>query len=353
MSRQTNIRNTQIRIRTKLLAAASAAALLILTDAGQAAKAAESDSEHPLVWIELGGDFLRIKDDQEYYQPPFTLVPSRPAYFAIVPTGLEKAPVASWDSQARITFQPTGSDWALSAGILFGRSGRQGKLRQFTTHPTSSNGQFVAYQSTSARSQQSHAIVDFQIGRDVGLGMFGSQSASHIDVGLRYAQFSAANTADIIYQPTNNAAYYDKFDGKSETHQRFAGIGPSLAWNGHAALAGNSADGEISIDWGANGAVLFGRQRLHGSHRTSEISHHPALNSVYASTFPLDRSKQIVVPNLGGFAGISWRYPNAKVSLGYRADYFFGAIDGGIDTRKNENRAFYGPYASISIGLGD
>jgi hypothetical protein len=50
---------------------------------------------------------------------------------------------------------------------------------------------------------------------------------------------------------------------------------------------------------------------------------------------------------------VSWRTSNAKVSLGYRADMFFGAIDGGIDTRKNENRGFYGPFASISIGLGD
>ncbi|HVP85004.1 MAG TPA: hypothetical protein VMS78_09800 [Rhizomicrobium sp.] len=42
----------------------------------------------------------------------------------------------------------------------------------------------------------------------------------------------------------------------------------------------------------------------------------------------------------------------AKVSLGYRADFFFGAMDGGIDTRESYNRNFYGPYASISIGLG-
>ena len=29
------------------------------------------------------------------------------------------------------------------------------------------------------------------------------------------------------------------------------------------------------------------------------------------------------------------------------------AIEGGIDTRKSENRAFFGPYASVSVGLGD
>jgi hypothetical protein len=43
---------------------------------------------------------------------------------------------------------------------------------------------------------------------------------------------------------------------------------------------------------------------------------------------------------------------HAIVSFGYRADGFFGAIDGGIDTYKSYNRGFFGPYANISIGLG-
>jgi hypothetical protein len=55
---------------------------------------------------------------------------------------------------------------------------------------------------------------------------------------------------------------------------------------------------------------------------------------------------------LGGFAGISYIFPNARLNLGYRADFFFGAMDGGIDTRITETRGFFGPYAAISIGLG-
>jgi hypothetical protein len=55
---------------------------------------------------------------------------------------------------------------------------------------------------------------------------------------------------------------------------------------------------------------------------------------------------------VGGFAGVSFRYSRAKLSLGYRADFFFGAMDGGIDTRATYDRNFYGPFATISIGLG-
>ena len=65
------------------------------------------------------------------------------------------------------------------------------------------------------------------------------------------------------------------------------------------------------------------------------------------------RSRNVTVPNLGGYAGLSVNYSNAKISFGYRADEFFGAMDGGQATAKKENRGFYGPYANISIGLGD
>jgi hypothetical protein len=60
----------------------------------------------------------------------------------------------------------------------------------------------------------------------------------------------------------------------------------------------------------------------------------------------------VTVPNLGGFAGFSWQTSNAKVALGYRADFFFGAMDGGLDARKAETIGFYGPFASVSVGLG-
>jgi hypothetical protein len=64
------------------------------------------------------------------------------------------------------------------------------------------------------------------------------------------------------------------------------------------------------------------------------------------------RSRSVTIPNLGGFAGLSLKFPNAKVSFGYRGDFFIGAMDTGMDTRKTSTVGFYGPYATISIGLG-
>ncbi len=60
------------------------------------------------------------------------------------------------------------------------------------------------------------------------------------------------------------------------------------------------------------------------------------IQNLYTRSAAINRVRTVVVPNLGAMAGLSFRYANAKVSFGYRADFFFGAIDGGIDTRKSE-----------------
>jgi hypothetical protein len=41
-----------------------------------------------------------------------------------------------------------------------------------------------------------------------------------------------------------------------------------------------------------------------------------------------------------------------KVSLGYRADFFFGAMDAGIDSPDSKTVGFRGPFATVSLGLG-
>jgi hypothetical protein len=116
---------------------------------------------------------------------------------------------------------------------------------------------------------------------------------------------------------------------------------------------------QINFDFGGNGALLFGRQKADVRHKTSDdrpVTPHPynfiPMTSVYHHTYDRVRSRSVIVPNIGGFAGLSFNYSNAKIKFGYRADFFFGAMDGGIDARKSYDRDFYGPFATISIGLG-
>ena len=158
--------------------------------------------------------------------------------------------------------------------------------------------------------------------------------------------FSAFTSAPAKYSPGKIAHKADALFARS-----FTGAGPSVSWNEAVPLMGSADDG-VTFDWGANAAVLVGRQKAHLSLHTSN-SHgkytHPTI--LTHSTFTPDRDRTVIVPNLGGFAGVSWRLPAGKVSIGYRADFFFGAMDGGIDTRKSEDEKFYGPFATISIGL--
>ena len=64
------------------------------------------------------------------------------------------------------------------------------------------------------------------------------------------------------------------------------------------------------------------------------------------------RDRERNMPNFGGYASITYRLQDVKLSLGYQADVFLGAVDGGIDVSRNYDRGFYGPFVKISLGIG-
>jgi hypothetical protein len=145
--------------------------------------------------------------------------------------------------------------------------------------------------------------------------------------------------------------------------RKFSGIGPSISWSGSIPVAGDDRTGGFNVDWGANGAILFGRQKAsvrHGEYGRNWPAIAPGVDGEYQNAYLVynhtgeghTSNKSVTVPNLGGFAGLSYRYKNAKISFGYRADLFFGAIDGGIDKRHSETLNMGGPFATISFGLG-
>jgi hypothetical protein len=228
-------------------------------------------------------------------------------------------------------------------------------------------------------ASESHTIVDFAAGRDVGIGMAGAGGTSTISVGVRFAQFSSHSDVAVSARPLIGyeirplanipVATFYQYKLQAEAQRSFHGVGPSLAWKASTPLAGNPDAGEVTFDWGINAALLFGRQKAKVNHST-QAYHLTQEQCVayrangacrrYASGYPAlypardsnnNRSRSVVVPDLGGFAGVSVRYPNAKVSLGYRADFFFGAMDQGIDARDVETIGFHGPFATISMGL--
>ncbi len=151
--------------------------------------------------------------------------------------------------------------------------------------------------------------------------------------------------------------HFHTYHATGQSSRSFRGIGPSLSWSGSVPLVGDMQNGEVTFDWGANAAVLFGRQKASVRHQESAHFKSGICGNCYSLVYqhpPAGHSidHSVTTPNAGGFAGASWRVQNFKVSIGYRADFFFGAIDGGIDTPKSETVGFYGPFATISFGLG-
>jgi iron complex outermembrane receptor protein len=348
----------------------------------------DADGGRPPLWIELGGNFDQLTDGSQLFTPSF--LPKIPGNLGS-PVPVEKPLGLGLDWETKITYEPDDTDWVVMASIRYGRVSKNEHVHN-QTKPigTGKYEQYnfpARYQDTEAQNSEMHEILDFMVGKNVGLGMLNPPGASTISAGVRYAEFSSrTNIAigadpDSVDIPTAVPRYhFHKFDGTFDATRNFRGLGPEIAADSSSPFAGNAQEGQFTFDWGANGAVLFGRKTALGTHSTAggyycqnghggfagqtgcpaQTHYHlPYLYngghvniSHYQRTKPFNRSRMVVVPNIGAFAGISYRLPNAKLSFGYRADEFFGAMDGGIDTYKSYDRGFFGPFASISIGLG-
>jgi iron complex outermembrane receptor protein len=387
MSEITNTRENGPNLHLQLLATASAIVLSSLAYGSVAL--ASDDADKPTLWIELGGQLSRLDDSQEAFAPVFPNSPSRPSIFS-PSQKFEHLPLSSIDETGKLSFEPEGGDWVFSASVRYGRStnnrdvSQQSHPKPFTVyglgtvsgHP--SIAKYVPpianrFADTSVRNSESHAVLDFQAGKDMGLGIIGGRHGSSVvNLGVRFAQFTAKSNIALKSDPDWHFSYKYRYGVKLAPYQpyhtnqahlqasrSFRGIGPSLSWNASAPLVDTAQDSELALDWGINAAALFGRQRAAVRH-DAQAQSHPEHNEsagyriVTYNPTPMNviRSRTVIVPNVGGFAGLSFCYANAKVSAGYRADMFFHAMDGGIDARKSENVGFYGPFATVSVGLG-
>ena len=392
MSELKSTRSAERGFHWHLLTTVSALALLASVNMRDA-KAADQDADRPTMWIELDGQTEQVGGQGEPFAPGFLAAnPDSPVLKPVSPLQAQNPVPFSFAEGGKISFQPKDSDWMFSGAVNFGRSSDFKHVDHQTHgifHITYKSG-VIKYPSKKPRTQadfadtqahhsESHAILDFSVGKDVGLGLFGKDASSFLSLGVRFAQFASRATFDVRARP--DLQFYDltltklgipgvdfhlphfhSYHATGQASRSFHGIGPSVSLNASAPVAGNPQVGEVIFDWGANAAVLFGRQKAHVRHQESARYQAPlciigGCPSPYAVVYqhPVGGHsgvRTVTVPNVGGFAGASYRIENFKVSLGYRADFFFGAMDGGIDAAKKENVGFYGPFMSVSVGLG-
>lgn len=382
MSELINARDNRATIRWKLLTSASALALTAYVSCGSVARA--EDTDRPTIWIELGGQMESVTGEGAPFAPTFLSVyTDLSVLHSPTPQQVQKPPV-SFGEDGKISIQPEGSDWVFSAAARIGRSSNDKhvdhqtdkKRYEYHTQIQGPHGllTFANFAETQAHHQETHTILDFSVGKDVGLGLFGKEASSTLSLGVRFAQFASKVAADIRARPDFHLKYipygtsskiglpsFHAYHATGHASRSFHGIGPSLSWNGSAPFVGNQHDGELTFDWGANASLLFGRQRADVRHQETAY-HRTYLGLLDGNFYPVyyenpsrghDNIRSVTVPNVGGSVALSWRVQDFKFNLGYRYDTFLKAMDTEIDARKTSNLTFSGPYASISVGLGN
>jgi hypothetical protein len=380
-------------IRLQLLATASALALLTVA----ATQAKAEDADRPAVWVTGGWHFDSVTGSSDIVVPPldelttkgYSSVPTADKFLGQGAggfpsfTAMEKALGRSEGAEGSISFQPKGSDWVFNISGRYGRSHTHRRLDQpkdIWGQTASVGSSVLGFHKTTAHytnyvfqkidNKEAHVVLDFQAGKDIGIG-FGGHTESVLSAGIRYAQMNMSSKGHSYAAPAvrfyghgttnifgkysyNIWAYHQNSVTTQQRHSSFQGIGPSLSWSNTTGLLGDVADGQIALDWGANAAVLFGRQKAKVNYTTMTQSHRGGIYPYKSqhTTGHRTESRRVTVPNLGGFAALSYRFTNAKLSVGYRADFFFGAMDRGLDTHKSVTTGFHGPFATISVGLG-
>lgn len=246
---------------------------------------------------------------------PFTIMPSH-----------------SWNIDGAIKLQPTGSDLIYRFGVQYGRTATKHKNVFLSTYPSYYGG--TAYYTAFVRHREEHVKLDFQVGKDFGLGMFGNNGGTSIfSLGIRYAQYNSRTNID-FYTETK----YFASGGNARISRRFMGVGPMISWEASAPL---SEDG-FSLDWGAEAALLFGRQKVR-----MIVEYNDGFSY---STF---RHRNTTAPEIGGFMALSWRCPDvpAKVSFGYKVDALFNVYDGGFATARDADRVTHGPFIKVGVNV--
>ncbi|HET9160139.1 MAG TPA: TonB-dependent receptor, partial [Caulobacteraceae bacterium] len=347
--------------------------------------AARRDGPYPLT-VEIGGAVTRFDAPNEPVAPAFVESFTSPDLHFPLETQQEDL---DWGDgrEVAITWAPTGTPWSVSAAfrhaetngratVLIGKQATGGL--KFPQSLIDANPFLAPYQSyvpggmnyvrDDVRDREEHTLVDFFVGREVGLGSF---AKSRLKLGLRYAQFKSSTRMDlggvngmpdledgvIVYQ------YYTQFHqyaGTAAADRKFTGAGPMLSWDASKALLGDDETGRVSLEAGVSGAVLFGNQEATATYETVDTLKRRRNVSGYMTILSTDpaasgghaRSGSATVYSLGANLGLSYAVGRMKVSGGYRIDRFYNVLDGGVNTPKDEDRTIDGPYFKIAVGFG-
>ena len=343
--------------------------------------------------LELGGQIQRHEAPAEAVRPTFAgeFAPEIDIF------GDEQRGDLDWGDgrEVKLTWRPDGGPWMASAGVRFGRTNGTDKARAtmeldevcgfggyFAVYCPYAAGDDIKYISKTnwaeARTaiKEDHQIVDFAVGRDLGVGGLGQSSLA---VGLRYAKL--ASTAHVradgvpdwyIAQGFSIPGYYypDLYvstqtvrESRLTGEREFKGAGPVLSWELSTKLFGNDDTGHVSVDLSATGGVLFGKQQSSTTGTETATYYEfggPTVHLQGTGILPAEiiitpvdfsRSSDATVPVLDLSLGLSYTVGGVKAGLGYRWERYFDAI-GATSSDASYDRTIDGPYFKLAIGFG-
>jgi hypothetical protein len=364
-----------------LLAGVSAAA--VATGLGNVdARAEDADHRHRLE-IGLGISRLQIEAPNQTFEP-FWADDWDDTHFALPLSVQNKDQDDGFGTELWFTFRPQGGPWAASGGARFGRTSMsewaqetEGDRPEIPKYPGSTYSptipEFPEFVSVQAKSSEKYRIVNFEVGKDVGIGAWGEGGESHVAVGLRYAHFESHSEATLDgmpnrYDPPYRIGYpphnTDLFEADFRAEREFEGWGPSVSWKASKRLFGSDRAGHVALDWALGGGVLFGKQETEVDYDAASryyvwpvfglSADRPGRNNPQSEELDAashDRSEDVTVPFVDLDLGLSYKLEQLRVSLGYHFEEYFDAIDGGVDEQREYDRTYHGPYLRISVGL--
>jgi hypothetical protein len=319
--------------RYSVLATVSAVALMVSVERGAIAADFTPTCQDDRWWLSAEGQYLFYDGD--------------PAKYGIDNDedgdndfAMKLKPDDGWGVGGEIGFQPACSPWSFLGRVRYGQSNKE---KDHDTQYSTFDGGFTSG-SAEADHREKHWIVDLEIGRDVGLGALSEDSNVRVFAGLRFAHFKGKGSMTTnYYSHFGYSNYTIERRSNADFKRKFTGIGPRIGFDAMLPF-----DEHFSLDLGAAGALLFGKQKF-------EVDGTNYSNFESNDDIREKRSKTVVVPNLEASAAFSWLVTdNAQISLGYRIDSYWDVYDTGdiVGGRDEGDRIIHGPFLKFTIGIG-
>ncbi|HEX5776473.1 MAG TPA: TonB-dependent receptor [Caulobacteraceae bacterium] len=322
--------------------------------------------------VTVGGALSRIDGDYDPVIPePFAATPDEINTSRIQNTDLAR----NEGGEVELAWQPEGSVWRVSAGVRFGNAkgfdkrnaavvGDTGCQFAAPCDGTAFFEEFDNWTRATVTDHEDQMVVDFEVGRDVGLGSL----ESRLSAGLRYAEITSSTLVDLTGIPDWTTPDANLFFGRVEhtyydlemtARRKFEGAGPTITWEGSKALFETDQAGRVNADWALTGGVLFGKQKAsvdtEGTATFYDLKYfgnEDVFTSLPAVDIAESRSKSATVPMVEAALGLSYEIERFKVGAGYRWERYFDALDVGADEHQDADRTIDGPYLKFSVGFG-